>query len=173
MKSKFLKSALGLLVIVLLPPQGTGADPAQQAPDAITAASMTLSMGTITATTAVVKYSNDRERTGTRTLCYDPAPASPTHNCIAHPAGGVNSGSFTLTNLTAKTLYNYKITASDGRHSPYSATGTFTTAQAVGIIHVQVDMGGPIPRKGPVFDVQGRKRAPEKRSGIGVQRPAP
>ena len=95
--------------------------------DAVSAASITLANGTITSTSAVVNYSGDRYSNGTRTLCYDPAPASPTNNCTAKAATCSRTGSFTLTGLTPATSYNYKVTATDGRHNPYSASGTFKT----------------------------------------------
>ena len=123
--------------------------------DAISAASITLANGEITSTTAVVNYSNDRYGSGTRTLCYDPAPAAATHNCTGKPASG-RAGSFTLTNLTPATQYNYKITASDGRHSNYSATGTFKTSVTVGVA-VTPRVVPAIADWESAYDLSGRK----------------
>jgi hypothetical protein len=125
------------------------------APDAISSASLTVATGTLTATTAVVNYSRDRYSNGTRTLCFDPAPAAPTHNCTARQASG-NSGSFTLSKLTPATLYNYKITASDGRHSNYSTSGTFKTLATTGIAAERAVRRPAIPGLGSARDLRGR-----------------
>jgi hypothetical protein len=123
--------------------------------DAICGASMRVTDSTKT-TTVVIYYTNDRRTGGTRTLCYDLAPLSPTHNCISHSSNS-NSGSFSLTGLTAKSTYNYQITASKSGESSYSVCGTFTTLSGVTLILPMTDKSS---RKGMkktlVFDVDGR-----------------
>lgn len=100
----------------------------EAAPDAVSAASLELSASKITATTADILITKDRYNYGTRTLCYDPAPATPTHNCKIITAVA-NTGKFSITGLTPNTKYNYNVNAIDTRDGerPYNTSGIFTT----------------------------------------------
>jgi hypothetical protein len=129
--------------------------PAEARPDVVSAASITVGTANVTATTATINFSKDKYNYGTRTMCYDPAPAKPTHNCVTKNASG-NQGSFNVTGLKATTQYNYSVRASDGRHADYTSSGTFTTLAApVGIAQPRAaDLNPPIP--GLSVDVSGR-----------------
>jgi hypothetical protein len=130
---------------------------AEARPDVVSAASITVGTANVTATTVTINYSKDKYNYGTRTLCYDPAPAKPTHNCTTKNASG-NQGSFNVTGLKASTQYNYSVRASDGRHADYTSSGTFTTLAApVGIVAAPrpANLNPPIP--GLSVDVSGRK----------------
>jgi hypothetical protein len=115
--------ALSALPLLLLARRGAEAEI-----DAVSAASLTVSVSKITATTASIDYSRDKYDYGTRTLCYNPAPATPTLNCTTRNASG-NSGSFAISGLTPNTQYNYSIKAVDtkGGEKPYTSSGTFKT----------------------------------------------
>lgn len=108
---------------------------AEAEPDAITAASLTVSVTGITPTSAVVQYSKDKYDYGTRTLCYGIAPAVPTGNCTTKTAVG-NQGSFAVSNLKAATQYNFSIKAVDtkGGEKPYTTSSTFTTTAPTGLV---------------------------------------
>lgn len=142
--------------------------------DAITAASLTVSVGSVSATSAIINYSRDKYNYGSRTLCYDPAPATPTHNCITHTASG-NSGSFTISNLKPGTAYNYSIQAVDTRnsnHRPYSSGGTFTTTAAAGLtVRIPgLDMSAGL--SGARVDAAGRYLPKESKAQGAVSLPA-
>jgi chitodextrinase len=108
---------------------------AEAVPDAVTAASLTVAAANVTATSATINYTRDKYDYGTRTLCYDPAPASPANNCTTKTASG-NQGSFPITGLTPNTQYNYSIKAVDtkGGERPYTSTGTFKTLVSTALI---------------------------------------
>ncbi len=97
-------------------------------PDAVSAASLTVAVTSVTATTAVITYSKDKYDYGTRTLCYDPAPAVAKNNCTIKNAAG-NQGTFTISGLTSGIVYNFNIQAIDtqGGEKPYATAGSFTT----------------------------------------------
>ncbi len=97
-------------------------------PDAVSAASLTVTVTSVTATTAVITYSKDKYDYGTRTLCYDPAPAVAKNNCTVKNAAG-NQGTFTISGLSSGIVYNFNIQAIDtqGGEKPYATAGSFTT----------------------------------------------
>lgn len=131
---------------------------AEAKPDAVTAASLTVGATKVTATTATINYSRDKYDYGTRTLCYDPSPATPKSNCVTKTAVG-NQGSFAVTGLKAGTAYNYSIKAVDtkGGEKPYTSTGTFTTTGTTGIsVGSEVRSQQGIP--GLAVDASGRIR---------------
>ncbi len=117
--------AAGALAGALLLSQGLNAEAAL---DAVSSASLTVGVRNVTSTTAVVEYTKDRYNYGTRTLCYDPAPAAPRNNCVTKQASG-NQGSFNVTGLKPATTYNFRIEAIDTKdhERPYNSTGSFTT----------------------------------------------
>jgi len=156
--------ALVALPLLLISRRGADAET-----DAVTAASISVSVSNILATSATVDYSRDRYDYGTRTLCYDPAPTVPTHNCATKDASG-NAGSFTLTGLKAGTQYNFNITASDGRHKDYATSGTFKTLVATALAAPGTEAIGSGDRIGPQhFDAKGRfLDAPGARNGKAV-----
>jgi hypothetical protein len=103
--------------------------PAGAKPDAVSAASLSVSADSVKQTTARISYFNDRYNYGSRTLCYNPAPAAPTLNCVTKTASG-NSGFFNVINLTPFTAYNFSIKAINTRDqadAPYTTSGSFTT----------------------------------------------
>jgi hypothetical protein len=128
---------------------------AEARPDAISAASLTVAVKSITSTSATVAYSKDRYDYGTRTLCYDPYPTSPTHNCTTKTASG-NSGSFGVTGLKPATKYNYSVKAIDtqGGEKPYTTSGNFTTLTATGVVVTVKPALVPGTARG--FDLSGR-----------------
>src|SRR6185436_2290161 len=71
---------------------------AEARPDAVSAASLTVGSTSITSTTATITWSKDKYDYGTRTLCYDPAPAAPANNCQTKTATS-SSGSFKVSGL--------------------------------------------------------------------------
>ncbi|MEO7426789.1 MAG: fibronectin type III domain-containing protein [Fibrobacteria bacterium] len=131
-------------------------NPALAKPDVVSAASLTVAVGAVTATTAVINYSRDKYDYGTRTLCYAVSPAAATTNCTTKTASG-NQGSFTISGLKAATKYNFKIEAVDtkGGERPYNTTGTFTTATPTGIRAPQVRLTPGLAGSDRV-DVRGR-----------------
>jgi hypothetical protein len=106
-----------------------------EAVDVVSAASLTVSIISITSTTAVASYNKDKYDYGTRTLCYDPAPAVASHNCTTRTAFG-NAGTFNISGLLPGTTYNFSIKAVDTSakpEKPYTTSGTFTTSKATAI----------------------------------------
>jgi Fibronectin type III domain len=152
MKSRILLSAVALSIPMLVLTR----NPALAKPDAVTAASLTVSVGAVTATTAVINYSKDKYDYGTRTLCYAVSPAAPSGNCTTKTVS-TNSGSFSITGLKAATKYNFKIEAVDtkGGERPYNTTGNFTTTSATGIVRTQVNLAPGLGVSGKV-DLRGR-----------------
>lgn len=123
--------------------------------DAVSAPSLSVRVPTVTATSAVVEYYKDKYDYGTRTLCYDPAPAAPRNNCVTKTASG-NQGSFNVTGLKPATQYNFRIEAIDTREGekPYNTTGSFATPSPTSI---PTRPGLPAGRQGaPRFDAAGR-----------------
>lgn len=156
----------GAIVLLIRPCESSGVD-------AISAASIAIANGAINGTTAVVNYSEDRFSSGTRTLCYAVAPAAPgTQNCKSQPAYG-REGSFTISNLKLSTQYNYTITASDGRHIDYSASGTFKTLARTGIAIPTLNPRPAIPGLGPIYDLSGRYLPGPSAAGLKVSRSLP
>ncbi|MBW8889950.1 MAG: fibronectin type III domain-containing protein [Fibrobacteres bacterium] len=154
--------ALAALPLVFLARRGAVAEV-----DAVSAASLTVATANITATTATINYSKDKYNYGTRTLCYDPAPATAANNCSTKNASG-NAGSFNITGLTPNTQYNYSIKAIDtrGGERPYTSSGTFKTLTTAGIIPV---LPGARPAGFDQFDAAGRRQNPvQGRGGEGV-----
>lgn len=100
----------------------------EAAPDAVSAASLVLSASNITSTTADILITRDKYNYGTRTLCYDPAPATATHNCQTITAVAT-TGKFSIRGLTPNTKYNYNVNAIDTKDGerPYNTSGSFTT----------------------------------------------
>jgi hypothetical protein len=129
---------------------------AEAKPDAVSAASLTVGVSKITATTASIDYSKDKYDYGTRTLCYDPAPTTPKSNCVIKTASG-NQGSFAVTGLKPGTPYNYSINAIDtkGGEKPYKTSGTFTTTGSTGI-NLPGYHSGQSPVPGLAVDASGR-----------------
>lgn len=129
---------------------------AEAKPDAITAASLVVGTSNVTATTVTINYSRDKYDYGTRTLCYDPAPATPKNNCVTKNAVG-NQGSFAVTGLKPGTAYNYSIQAVDnrGHEKPYTSTGTFTTTGSTAIA-LPGYRSGQAPVPGLTVDAAGR-----------------
>jgi hypothetical protein len=152
MKYRMLLSAFALSLPMLVLTR----NPALAKPDVVSAASLTVAVGTVTATTAVINYSRDKYDYGTRTLCYAVSPAAATTNCTTKTASG-NQGSFTITGLKAATKYNFKIEAVDtkGGERPYNTTGSFTTAGTTGIRVPQVRLTPGLGAAGKT-DVRGR-----------------
>jgi hypothetical protein len=103
---------------------------AMAAPDAVSAASLQVTISQITQTQVTVNYTFD-ERAGTRNFCYDVAPATPSTTCVVQTPRAL-SGSLTATNLKAGTTYNYALSAIDptGRHKTSTTRGTFATQKA-------------------------------------------
>lgn len=135
--------------------------------DAVSAASLTVAAANITATSATINYSKDKYNYGTRTLCYDPAPATPANNCTTKNASG-NEGSFNVTGLKPNTQYNYSIKAVDtrGGERPYTSTGTFKTLATSALIPVLPGAGHAASDR---FDANGRRlNAVPGRGGEGV-----
>lgn len=125
--------------------------------DAVSAASMIVGSTNITDTSATITYTNDKYNYGTRTLCYDPAPATAANNCTTKNASG-NSGSFDIKKLKPSTQYNYSIKAIDtrGGERPYTYGGTFKTLASKVTALIPV-----LPRAGVAdavrFDAIGRR----------------
>jgi hypothetical protein len=158
-----LPMALAALPLLLLMRRGADAEP-----DAVSAASLTVSVSNITATTASIDYSRDKYDYGTRTLCYDPAPASPTHNCTTRNASG-NQGTFSVTGLTPSTQYNFSIKAVDtkGGERPYTSSGTFKTLAATALAPALP--GAEAIGGAARFDANGRRLdGPRAAAGRGV-----
>lgn len=130
MKKRIAFTALAALPLVFLARHG-----AQAEVDAVSAASLSVSVSGITATAAIINYSKDKYDYGTRTLCYNPAPAAPTLNCTTKNAVG-NQGSFTVSNLASGIQYNFSIKAVDtkGGEKPYTTSGTFQTLKSTGLM---------------------------------------
>lgn len=124
-------------------------------PDAVSSSSIDVSATSITATSATINYFNDVERSGTRTLCYDPAPAQPVDNCVSHKASG-HSGSFNITGLKPATKYNYNVEATKSGENSYGTSGNFSTATGGSTAVISVDLGRPDPASAPAFDLRGR-----------------
>ncbi len=158
-----LPAGLAVLPLLLLIGRHTEAKP-----DAVSAASLTVAAANITATSATINYSRDKYDYGTRTLCYDPAPASPTNNCTTKTASG-NQGSFSITGLKAGTQYNYSIKAVDtkGGEKPYTSTGTFKTLTATALIPAAPNAG--LAGKRSRVDALGRTLYVTPATGEGVQ----
>jgi hypothetical protein len=126
--------------------------------DIVSAASLTVGVTTVTTTSAVITYSRDKYDYGTRTLCYDPSPLVASHNCVTKTAIGVQ-GSFTVSGLTAGTIYNFKITAVDtkGGEKPYSTSGILTTLKgATSLINAPKLSQGHVVSGPANFDLNGR-----------------
>lgn len=154
--------ALAALPLLLLVRRGAVAEV-----DAVTAASLTVAATNITTTTATINYTKDKYNYGTRTLCYDPAPATPANNCTTKNASG-NEGSFNITGLKPGTQYNYSIKAIDTRSGerPYTSTGTFKTLSTSALVPV---LPGSAPGRADRFDANGRRLDQIKsRGGEGV-----
>jgi len=154
--------ALAALPLLLLARRGAVAEV-----DAVSADSLTVAAANITAATVTIKYTRDKYNYGTRTLCYDPSPATPANNCTTQNASG-NAGSFNVTGLTPNTQYNYSIKAVDtrGGERPYTSTGTFKTLTSTALVPVLpgASLGG-VDR----FDARGRRlNAGQARGGEGV-----
>jgi hypothetical protein len=169
---KLLLIPAGLLVVATI--ALLGRRPAHARFDAISAASLKVAAKSITSTTAVIEYSQDKYDYGTRTLCYDPSPTSPTHNCTTKTANG-NDGSFNVTGLKPGTKYNFNIKAVDTRdgEKPYSTTGSFTTLTATGVgVPVRAT---PVPGlgTGPAFDLRGRTLMPGSKASGRTYRSVP
>jgi hypothetical protein len=100
------------------------------APDAVSAASLVVTMGTITTTSITFSYTF-KETGGTRKFCYDIAPKTPSTTCVTKTPNSKN-GSMTITNLQAGSTYNYTLQAIDpsGKEKTGNAKGTFTTTKA-------------------------------------------
>ncbi len=103
----------------------------QANPDVVSAASLTVSIINIKDSSAMAQYTRDKYDYGTRTLCYNPAPAVASLNCTTRNASG-NSGTMDLVKLTPGTLYNFSIKAIDtkGGEKPYTTSGSFTTTKS-------------------------------------------
>jgi|GEM_PF-4322735 len=143
-------------------------------PDVVSAASLTVTITNITATTAVASYFNDKYDYGTRTLCYNPAPAVASQNCATRNASG-NQGTMNMANLMPGTKYNYAIQAVDnkGHERPYTTSGSFTTLASTSIeprAFLRRDMEAKDGN--PSFDVQGRALSKSAPRAFKVFRPA-
>lgn len=162
MKKRFALT-LALAAVAILSPAGRDAEAGV---DAVSAASLTVSVSNITATSATINYSKDRYSSGTRTLYYNPAPAAATQNATAKKASG-NAGSFAVTGLKSGTEYNFKVEASDGRHKNYATSGTFKTLVPTAIpVSASPGAGGTAAER---FDASGRRLdAGHARNGQGV-----
>ena len=164
MKPSLLLTAATLAAALLL----AGRQNAEARFDAVSAASLSVRVPTINTTTAVVEYYKDKYDYGTRTLCYDPAPAAARNNCVVKQASG-NEGSFNVTGLKPGTAYNFRIEAIDTREGekPYNTTGTFTTKATTGIAAVPKAGKSTVPGTARV-DAKGRSVPP----GLAVPMPA-
>jgi hypothetical protein len=136
---------------------------AMAAPDAVSAASLQVTISQVTQTQVTVNYTFD-ERAGTRNFCYDVAPATPSTTCVVQTPRAL-SGSLTATNLKAGTTYNYALSAIDptGRHKTSTTRGTFTTQKAatVSLLSAKASPGSPRFIPGtliPQRDIMGRMR---------------
>jgi hypothetical protein len=155
--------------LVLVSP---GPRPAEAGVDAVSAASMTVKVASITETGAVVQWSKDSYDYGYRTLCYDPAPAAAKNNCKRVEVED-DKGSLTLTGLKPATKYNFRIEATDpdDDEDPYSVTGNFTTlSPPVSLRAPSIREEGP-GGSAPAFDVRGRRLEPYRRFP-GISMPA-
>ena len=146
-------AALPLVLLSLL----LARNPAVAEVDAVSAASMIVGSTNITDTSATITFTNDKYNYGTRTLCYNPAPATAANNCVTKNASG-NSGSFDIKKLKPLTQYNYSIKAVDtrGGERPYTYGGTFKTlaSKTTGLIPVLPrSVGADAVR----FDANGRR----------------
>lgn len=164
MKKRIALLALAALPLLLIARRG-----AEAVPDAVTAASLTVAVSKITATSASIDYSRDKYDYGTRTLCYNPAPAAPTLNCSTRNASG-NAGSFAVTGLTPETQYNFIIKAVDtkGGERPYSTSGTFKTLASAALAPARP--GAPAAHGSDRFDAAGRKLGNGERAVIFTNR---
>ena len=129
MKSRTLLTAATLIAPLAFLGQGG----VEASVDAVSAASMTLKVVSITQTTATVQYSQDSYDYGYRTLCYDPSPAAAKNNC--------------------------KITATDpdDDEDPYSASGSFTTLTPPTALELPPSGMTTRDASQAVYDVRGRK----------------
>ncbi len=127
MKSSTLGAAISLACILAL-----SATPSFAAPDAVSAASLVLSVNNLTDTTATITVDRDRYDYGTRTLCYDPAPAVAKNNCETKTATSKSGMTFSIKGLDPNTKYNFNVNAIDtrSRERPYNTSGSFTTKEA-------------------------------------------
>lgn len=154
MKHRILFPAAAMVASILfIARQGADARP-----DVVSAASLVVAITNITATTAVASYTKDKYDYGTRTLCYNPAPAVASQNCVTRTASG-NQGTMNFVNLKPGTLYNYSIKAVDtkGGEKPYTTSGSFTTLGTTSI-GAKPAILGAAPAKGgkSIFDLTGR-----------------
>lgn len=163
MKRSLYLTAAGLAGILIV----AGQKSAEARLDAVSAASLSVRVPTVTTTTAVVEYYKDKYDYGNRTLCYDPAPAAARNNCVTKVANG-NQGSFTVSGLKPGVQYNFRIEAIDTKdgEKPYNTTGSFTTKAVTGVIAVPGAGRAGIPGVA-VFDAEGRSLPP------GLQAPGP
>jgi chitodextrinase len=157
-----LPAALAALPLLLIVGRHTEAKP-----DAVSAASLTVAAANVTSTTATINYTRDKYDYGTRTLCYDPAPASPTHNCTTKTVNS-NQGSFAVTGLTPNTQYNFNINAIDtkGGERPYNTSGTFKTQASTALLPAAPNAGAAT--KGRRVDALGRNLYGAPATGEGV-----
>lgn len=156
MKRRLYLTAAGMAGILIM----AGQHSAEARLDAVSAASLSVRVPTVTTTSAVVEYFRDKYDYGTRTLCYDPAPAAARNNCVTKVASG-NQGSFTVTGLKPGVQYNFRIEAIDTKdgEKPYNTTGSFTTAAATGVIAVPGAGREALPAE-TRFDAGGRSLPP-------------
>jgi hypothetical protein len=144
----------------------------QAKPDAIAAASLSVGTDSVTTTTVRIQWFNDRYNYGSRTLCYDPAPASPVSNCVVKTARA-NEGFFQVTGLTPGTAYNFSIKAintRDTKDAPYTTAGTFTTLEEpIGVTPAAAHGVHAPVHANPEYDLRGRKTVdPHSHTGVNV-----
>jgi Flp pilus assembly protein TadG len=121
---------------------------AEAATDAVSAASLVVTITKVTSTEVNVDYSFD-ERAGTRNFCYAIAPATPSNTCVTQTPRSL-TGSLVAKNLTPASQYNYALSAVDpsGRHKTSTTRGTFTTLKAAVVsIDVKAEKDKPSMRR--------------------------
>jgi hypothetical protein len=142
------------------------------APDAVSAASLVVTMGTITTTSIMFSYTF-KETGGTRKFCYDIAPKTPSTTCVTKTPNSKN-GSMTVTNLVAASTYNYTLQAIDpsGKEKTGNAKGTFTTAKSTStaISHLKMTQEKITGQNGLVINAMGQiTQAKPSIKSFGIQ----
>lgn len=161
-----MKKLLGVLfaTILLIVPS------ALAKPDAVSAASISVSADSIKSVSARINWFNDRYDYGSRTLCYNPAPASPTLNCVLKTANA-SQGFFKITGLVPGTLYNFSIKAINTRDNadpPYTTSGSFTTLDTL-VVALHPRTAGLTPSRSIAhrYDLRGRTARDQSKAPAG------
>jgi hypothetical protein len=143
---------------------------AMAAPDAVSAASLQVTISQVTQTQVTVNYTFD-ERAGTRNFCYDVAPATPSTTCVVQTPRAL-TGTLTANNLKAGTTYNYALSAIDptGRHKTSTTRGTFTTLKATPVALHPPKGQSSSPRYIPGTHIIPRDLLGRKRESISLPR---